>query len=298
VKVLWTREDDMTHDKYRPPARNTLTGSFAADGKLDAVRIHLVAPSITSRWFPAAVANGAVDPFAVEAAHNFPYAVPNVYVDYLQHEIGIDVGYWRSVSHALNCFTVESFMDELAYEAKQDPYEFRRGMLDKQPRWQMVLDTAAKKAGWGRAPSGHHHGIALMSGYDTYLAQVAEISMEGSKLKVHRIVCAIDCGQMVNPGIVHQQAEGSIVFGLTAALFSEINIAGGRVQEQNFDNYRLLRMNETPQIDVYVVDSTEKPGGMGEPAVALVAPAVCNAIYAATRKRIRALPIAKQGFTV
>jgi isoquinoline 1-oxidoreductase beta subunit len=298
VKVLWTREDDMTHDKYRPPARNTLAATFDSNRKLNAVKIHLVAPSITSRWAPAAVANGAVDPFAVEAAHNFPYAVPNVYVDYLQHEIGIDVGYWRSVSHALNCFAVESFMDELAYEAGADPYEFRRNMLDKEARWQMVVDTAAKKAGWGRAPSGHFHGIAAMSGYDSYLAQVAEISVQGGKLKVHRIVCAIDCGQMVNPGIVEAQAEGSIVFGLTAALFSEINIAGGRVQEQNFDDYRMLRMNETPQIDVYVVNSTEKPGGMGEPAVALVAPALCNAIYAATRKRLRTLPIAKQGFTV
>jgi isoquinoline 1-oxidoreductase subunit beta len=298
VKMLWTREDDMTHDKYRPPARNTLSGAFDAGGKLDAVKIHLVAPSITARWFPAAVANGAVDPFAVEAAHNFPYAVPNVYIDYLQHEIGIDVGYWRSVSHALNCFAVESFMDELAYAGQVDPYEFRRHMLDKQPRWQMVLDTAAKKAGWGRAPSGHHLGIALMSGYDTYVAQVAEVSVQNNQLKVHRIVCAIDCGQMVNPGIVHAQAEGSIVFGLSAALFNEINIANGQVKEKNFDDYRMLRLNETPQIEVYVVDSTEKPGGMGEPAVAVVAPAVCNAIFAATRKRIRALPIAKQGFTV
>ena len=136
-------------------------------------------------------------------------------------------------------------------QAQIDPYEFRRSMLDKQPRWQMVLDTAAKKAEWGRAPSGHHQGIALMSGYDTYLAQVAEVSVQGNQLKIHRIVCAIDCGQMVNPDIVHAQAEGSIVFGLTAALFSEINIANGRVKEQNFDDYRLLRMNETPQIEVY-----------------------------------------------
>jgi isoquinoline 1-oxidoreductase subunit beta len=296
VKVLWTREDDTSHDKYRPPARNTLTAAFDS-GRLNAVKIHLVAPSITSRWAPAAVANG-VDPFAVEAAHNFPYDVPNVYVDYLQHEIGIDVGYWRSVSHALNCFAVESFMDELAYEAQLDPYEFRRSMLDKQPRWQMVLDAAAKKAQWGRPASGRHQGIALMSGYDTYLAQVAEVSVEGNQLKVHRIVCAIDCGQMVNPGIVQAQAEGSIVFGLTAALFSEINIAGGRVKEQNFDDYRMLRINEVPQIEVHLVDSTEKPGGMGEPAVALVAPALCNAIYAATRKRLRALPVTKQGFVV
>jgi isoquinoline 1-oxidoreductase beta subunit len=298
VKVLWTREDDMTHDKYRPPARNTLTAAFDSAKKLNAMKIHLVAPSITSRWAPAAVANGAIDPFSVEAAHNFPYAVPNVFVDYLQHEIGIDVGYWRSVSNALNCFSVESFMDELAYEAGVDPYEFRRTMLDKEARWQMVVDTAARKAGWGNAPSGRFHGIAAMSGYDTYLAQVAEVSVQGKQLKVHRIVCVVDCGERVNPGIVEAQVEGSIIFGLTAALFGEINIAKGRVQEQNFDHYRMLRINEVPQIEVYLVNSTEKPGGMGEPAVALVAPAVCNAIYAATRKRLRTLPIAKQGFTV
>jgi isoquinoline 1-oxidoreductase beta subunit len=297
VKLLWTREDDMTHDYYRPPARNTLTGSFDGEGKLNAVKIHLVAPSVTARWAPAVVEK-AVDPFAVEAAHNYPYDVPNLYIDYLQHEIGIGVGYWRSVSHALNCFAVESFMDELAAEAQLDPYEFRRGLLEKQPRWQMVLDAVARKAGWGRAQSGRFQGIALMSGYDTYLAQVAEVSVQNNQLKIHRIVCAIDCGQMVNPGIVLAQAEGSIIFGLTAALFGEINIANGRVKEQNFDDYRMLRMNEIPAIEVHLIDSNEKPGGMGEPAVALVAPAVCNAIYAANRKRVRTLPIVKQGFTV
>jgi isoquinoline 1-oxidoreductase beta subunit len=297
VKLLWTREDDTTHDKYRPPARNTLTGGFDSAGKLNAVRIHLVAPSITARWAPSVVAN-AVDPFAVEAAHNFPYEAPNVYVDYLQHEIGIDVGYLRSVSHALNCFAVESFMDELASEAQLDPYEFRRSLLTKQPRWLAVLDAAARKAQWGRPAEGRSQGIALMSGYDTYLAQVAEVSVQGKEVKVHRIVCAIDCGQMVNPGIVQAQAEGSIVFGLTAALWGDISIANGQVKERNFDTYRLMRINETPTIEVHLLDSSEKPGGMGEPAVALVAPAVCNAIYAATRKRLRALPIAKQGFTV
>lgn len=297
VKVLWTREDDTTHDKYRPPARNSVSGAYGADGRLSAFKLHLVAPSITARWAPAVVQD-AVDPFAIESAHNFPYEVPNVYVDYLQHEIGIDVGYWRSVSHALNCFTVESFMDELAAEGQLDPYEFRRSMLNKQPRWQSVLDAAASKARWGRPAKGRYQGIALMSGYDTYLAQVAEISVEGNQLRIHRIVCAIDCGQMVNPGIVQAQAEGGIVFGLTAALFGDINIANGRVREQNFDTYRLLRINEIPAIEVHLLDSSEKPGGMGEPAVAPVAPAVCNAIYAATRKRLRSLPIVKQGFVV
>jgi isoquinoline 1-oxidoreductase beta subunit len=224
--------------------------------------------------------------------------VPNLYIDYLQHEVGLEVGYWRSVSHALNCFTVESFMDELATEAQMDPVEFRRSLLGKEPRWLSVLDAATRKANWGRPPEGRYQGVALMSGYDTYLAQVAEISLDGDKLKVHRIVCAIDCGQMVNPGIVQAQAEGSIVFGLTAALFGEINVVGGKVQEQNFDTYRLLRMNEVPVIEVHLLNTSEKPGGMGEPAVALVAPAVCNAIYAATKKRLRKLPIAKQGFVV
>jgi isoquinoline 1-oxidoreductase beta subunit len=297
VKLLWTREDDTTHDKYRPPARNTCTAGLDDQRKLTAFQLHLVAPSITSRWAPAVVKD-SVDPFAIEAAHNFPYDAPNVAIDYLQHEIGIDVGYWRSVSHALNCFAVESFMDEVAIAAGKDPYEFRRDSLTKQPRWRAVLDAAAQKARWGNAPEGRHQGIALMSGYDTYLAQVAEVSVQDGKLKVHRIITVIDCGQMVNPDIVNAQAEGSVVFGLTAALFGEINLAAGKVQEQNFDSYRMLRINETPVIETYVMDSNEKPGGMGEPVVALVAPSVCNAIYAATKKRLRALPIAKQGFAI
>lgn len=298
VKLLWTREDDTTHDKYRPPARNTLSAAFDGSGKLNTVKVHLVAPSVTSRWAPGAVPQGTPDPFAIEAAHNFPYEAPNLYIDYLQHEVGLDVGYWRSVSHALNCFAIESFMDELAAEAQLDPVEFRRSLLTKQPRWLSVLDVAARKANWGSPPAGRYQGVALMSGYDSYLAQVAEISLDGNKLKVHRIVCAIDCGQMVNPGIVQAQAEGGIVFGLTAALFSEINVVNGKVQEQNFDTYRLLRMNEAPVIEIHLLTSEEKPGGMGEPSVALVAPAVCNAIHAATRKRLRKLPITRQGFVV
>jgi isoquinoline 1-oxidoreductase beta subunit len=297
VKVIWTREDDMTHDKYRPPAVNIAQAGFGADGKMNAFKLHLVAPSITARWAPDVVKD-IIDPFAIEAAHNYPYGVPNVYVDYLRHEIGIDVGYWRSVSHALNCFTVECFMDECAAAANMDPYDFRRSLLDEQPRWQAVLDAAARKARWGQVPQGRYQGIALMSGYDTYLAQVAEISMEGNKLKIHRIVCVVDCGQIVNPDIVMAQAEGSIVFGLTAALWGEVNIENGRVREHNFDAYRMLRMNEMPAIEVFLMDSTEKPGGMGEPAVALVAPALCNAIYAATRKRIRSLPLAKHGIAI
>jgi isoquinoline 1-oxidoreductase beta subunit len=300
VKLVWTREDDTTHDAYRPPARDPVSGAFGADGRLSAFKMQIVGPSITSRWAPAVVANGALDPFAVEAAHNFPYAVPNVRIDYIQHEIGIDVGYWRSVSHAPNCFVIESFIDELSQQTEDDPYVFRRNMLwnNKDARWQGVLDVVARRAGWGKAEKGRHQGIALMSGYDSYLAQVAEVSVDGGKLKIHRIVCVVDCGQIVNRNIVEAQIEGSILFGLTAALFGEINIDGGKVKERNFDSYRTLRMSETPKIDIQLIESDDKPGGMGEPAVALVAPAVCNAIFAATGKRIRSLPIVKQGFSI
>lgn len=300
VKLIWTREDDTTHDYYRPPARDIAAGGFDGENRLSAFKLKLVGPSITSRWAPAVVANGALDPFAVEAAENFPYKVPNVHIEYVQHEIGINVGYWRSVSHALNCFVVESFIDELAHSMRLDPYKFRQDMLwnHKEPRWQTVLDIAARRAGWGSPPKGRFQGIALMSGYDTYMAQVAEVSVTGGKLQVHRIVCAVDCGQIVNRNIVHAQAEGGILFGLSAALYGEINIEGGQVKERNFDTVRSVRMSETPQIDIHIVESNDKPGGMGEPSVALVAPAVCNAIYAATGKRLRSLPIAKQGFTV
>ncbi len=294
VQVIWSREEDMTHDAYRPPASNLAAGALDGDGRLVAWQLHIVSPSVTARMFPAAVADPKVaDPFAVEAAQNFPYDVPNVAVDYRQQEIGINVGYWRSVSHALNCFVAESFMDELAHAAGKDPYEFRRALLDKQPRFRRALEEAAAMGGWGSPPAGRHQGIALMEGYGTYLAQVAEISIDAGRLKVHRICCAVDCGRMVNPAIVESQIESGIVFGLTAALWGEITLERGRVRQANFDGYRLLRLNEMPAIEVKLLESTESPGGVGEPSTALVAPAVCNAIYAATGRRLRDLPIAK-----
>lgn len=298
VKLLWSREDDTTHDVYRPPARDPISAGFDASGKLTAWKFKLVGPSITSRWAPAVVEK-IVDPFAIEAASNYPYDVPNVSVDYQRHEVGIDVGYWRSVSHALNCFVAESFMDELAHAAKKDPFLFRRDLLEKKPRFRDVLVRAAELSGWGKAPAGRHQGIALMEGYDTYMAQVAEVSVTGGKLKVHKILCVVDCGQMVNPSIVEAQTFGGIVFGLTAALWGQITIKGGEVQEKNFDTYRLLRINEAPEIQVHLTESQAPPGGMGEPSVALVAPAVCNAIFKATGKRLRKLPIAiGQGLAV
>jgi isoquinoline 1-oxidoreductase beta subunit len=294
VQLIYSREDDTAHDNYRPPAYDTAEGALDADGRLVAWRLHLCSPSITARWAPAVVADPKVaDPFAVEAAQNYPYDVPNVSVEYQRQEIGIDVGYWRSVSHALNCFVAESFMDELAHAAKQDPYEFRRALLGKQPRFRRVLEEAAAMAGWGSAAPGRHQGIALMEGYGTYLAEVAEVSVAGGRLEVHRVCCAVDCGRMVNPAIVESQIESGIVFGLTAALWDEITLERGRVQQANFDSYRLLRLPEAPVIEVKLLASEEAPGGIGEPSTALVAPAVCNAIFAATGRRLRELPIAK-----
>jgi isoquinoline 1-oxidoreductase beta subunit len=296
VQVFWTREDDMRHDAYRPPAYDQASAAFDADGKLVAWQLKLVGPSITARMFPS-VTEQMVDPFAVEAAVNYPYDVPNVRVDYVRHEIGIDVGYWRSVSHALNCFVAESFMDELAAAARQSAAEFRLGLLGKQPRYAAVLKAVVADSRFGSAPAGRFHGLALMEGYGTYMAQVAEVSIEGGAPRVHQIWCASDCGQMVNPAIVRSQIESSIVFGLSAALWGEINLQGGRVQQGNFNDYRILRLHEVPRLHVNLIDSGEAPGGIGEPATALVAPAVCNALYAATGKRLRSLPIARHRFT-
>ena len=238
-----------------------------------------------------------VDPFAVEAAANYPYDVPNVHVDFQQQEIGINVGYWRSVSHSLNCFVAESFMDELAVAAKKNSYEFRKALLEKQPRFLKVLDLVVRESRFGYPPRGHFHGLAVMEGYGTYMAQVAEISLavgeDAGKIKVHRIYCAADCGQQVNPDTVVAQIESSIIFGLSALMWGEINIQNGRVQQTNFDSYRVARMTDAPRIDSYVIDSGESPGGIGEPATALVAPAVCNAIYTATGRRLRSLPLSR-----
>jgi isoquinoline 1-oxidoreductase subunit beta len=294
VKVIWTREDDMTHDTYRPPAYEEVSAGLDAAGRLTSWKLHITSPSITARMFPPVK---GVDDSVIEAAVNNLYDVANLSVNYSRQEIGIDVGYMRSVSHAPNCFVIESFMDELAAVSGQNPFDFRMRHLANKPRQRRVLQQAAERAGWGKPPPGRYQGIALMEGYTTHLAQVAEISLIGGELKVHKIVCVVDCGQMVNPRIVESQIESGIVFGLTAALWGEVTIVGGRVQQTNFNNYRLLRHNELPQLDVHLVDSDEAPGGIGEAAVPLVAPALCNAIFTATGKRLRALPIGLQKLT-
>jgi isoquinoline 1-oxidoreductase subunit beta len=288
VKLIWTREDDMGHDTYRPPALEDISGGFDEAGTFNAFNLHITSPSITARMFPPVK---GVDDSVVEYAIKYPYEVPNVAVTYSRQEIGIDVGYMRSVSHAPNCFAIESFMDEMAAAAGRNPLDFRLALLREKPRHRRVLQLAAERAGWGRPPAGRHLGMALMEGYTTHLAQIAEISIEEGMLKVHKIHCVVDCGQMINPRIVESQIESGIIFGLSAALWGEVTITAGKVQQTNFNNYRVLRGNEVPEITVHLVESDELPGGIGEPAVALVAPAICNAIFTATGQRIRTLPI-------
>jgi isoquinoline 1-oxidoreductase beta subunit len=300
VKLVWTREDDTTHDLYRPAALQRCAAGFDASGALAAWKFEICAPSPLGRWAPAVLEQLlGLDPFSIEAAANYPYAVPNVRVTFLRHELGFDVGFMRSVSHATNCFAVECFMDELAGAARQDPVEFRRSLLGPaQTRFRTVLDRAAERAGWrsGRAARADGaQGVALMEGYGTYLAMVANVAVDEGRLRVTKITCVVDCGQMVNPSIVESQVQSSIVFGLTSALWGDITIEGGRVQQQNFDTYRLLRSNEMPELDIELVVSADAPGGIGEPATALVAPAVANAVFAATGQRLRSLPFAKHG---
>jgi isoquinoline 1-oxidoreductase beta subunit len=273
-----------------------VSAGFDAAGKLSAWQLHIASPSITQRYNTLPGASQVTDPFdsVTEAAVTFPYEVPNFGVNFTRKEIGITVAYLRSVSHAINCFAIESFMDELADAAGANPYEFRRALLARHPRHKRVLEMAAERAGWGRAANGHFQGIALMEGYTTCVAQVAEISIQGGEIKVHRIVCALDCGQTVNPKIIESQIQSGIVFGLSSALWGEVTIAAGAVQQTNFNSYRVLRGNEVPHIEVHLLESDAPPGGIGETAVPLVAPAVCNAIFAATGRRVRALPIAAQ----
>ncbi|MES2069720.1 MAG: xanthine dehydrogenase family protein molybdopterin-binding subunit [Pseudomonadota bacterium] len=290
VKLLWTREDDTTHDFYRPMALNRLAAGLDAGGKPVALKFELTSQSITQRAF--GLPKDTLDAFMAEASV-VPYDIPNMTQDMFIHDSGLRVGYWRSVSHALNAFANESFIDELANAAGKDPYTYRMEMLSKQPRFANVLKLAADKAGWGKPlPAGHKQGIALMEGYDTYMAQVAEISVSKDReIRVHKVTVVADLGRMVNPDTVDAQIHSSIVFGLSAALYGDITLENGRVQQTNFHNYPVLRMNETPKIDVTLVKSTEKPGGIGEPATALIGPAVANALFAATGKRLRSLPL-------
>jgi isoquinoline 1-oxidoreductase beta subunit len=293
VQVTWSREDDMQHDFYRPASYARMAGAVDADGWPVAWTTRIACPSIMNLWFPGTVKNN-LDPTSVEGVENLPYTIPNILVDYQLTETGIPVGFWRSVGNSQNGFFSECFIDELAAEGKKDPYQFRRHLLGKAPRHLGVLELAAQKAGWDKPlPAGRFRGIAVLFAFQSYAAQVVEISVNRSTrtLKVHRVVCAVDVGRAVNPVNIEMQSESAIVYGLTAALHDAITISRGRVEQSNFDDYPILRMDEMPVIEVHIVPSEEKPTGAGELSVPPVVPALCNAIFAATGKRIRRLPI-------
>lgn len=289
VKLLWSREDDMTHDFYRPLGLNQLQAGVDAQGMPVALQFKVTSQSITQRAF--GLPKDTLDPFMAEAAVA-AYEIPNTQHDLVIHDSGMRVGYWRAVSHNMNAFANESFMDELALAAGKDPYQYRMALLKNKPRFANVLKLAAEKAGWGQPlPAGRARGIALMEGYDTYMAQVAEVSVKDGQVTVHRVTVAADLGRMVNPDTVEAQIQSSIVFGMSSALMQEITIDKGRVLQTNYNNYPVVRMHESPQIDIMLVESAEKPGGIGEPATALVVPAIANAVAAATGKRVRKLPL-------
>ena len=299
VKVTWTREEDMQQDVYRPASYSRFAATLDSNGNPLAWTNRIASPSIFNRVFPGEVKN-RLDGTSVEGSADIPYDIPNILVDYQLTETGIPVGFWRSVGDSQNGFFVESFIDEVAAAAKKDPYEFRHSLLTKAPRYRGVLALAAQKAGWGNPlPPGRFRGIAVISPFMSYCSEVVELSVDRKTgtYKVHRVVCALDCGRIVNPDTIVAQMQSGIVYGLTA-LKDQITINRGRVEQTNFDTYPILRMNEMPLVEVYIVPSEEAPTGVGEPGVPCVAPAVCNAIFAATGKRIRRLPIRKQDLTL
>ena len=293
VKVVWTREEDIQHDMYRPCFVDRLSAGLDAKGMPVAWNNRFAGSSVIARWAPPLFAKG-LDPDTTEGAIDLVYALPNFHVEYLRVEPpGISTAFWRSVGPSHNVFVTESFMDELAAAAKQDPVAYRRALLDKTPRAKAVLDLAAEKAGWGQPlPPRVGRGVSLQYAFATYMAQVAdvEVSKDGA-VRVRRVVCAVDCGIPVNPDTIRAQIQSAVNFGITAALHGEITLKAGRVEQSNFDSYQMLRINEAPAIEVHIVQSSEPPGGMGEAGTSAIAPAVANAIFAATGKRLRKLPI-------
>lgn len=292
VKVVWSREEDLRQDIFRPVYRDLLQARLA-DGRIRALKYRVSGSSIIARWLPPAFQHG-IDIDAIDSAADMPYDIPDLRVEYVRVEPpGVPTGFWRGVGPNNNVFAIESFVDELARSASVDPVEFRRRMLDKQPRLKAALELAASKSGWGQAlPARSGRGAAIQVSFGSYIATVAEVEVERSgAVHVRRIVSAVDTGIVVNPDTVVAQLQGGLIFGTTAALYSEVTVERGRPQQSNFNNYRMLRIDETPQIEVYLIDSDEPPGGIGETGTTAAVPAIANAIYAATGIRLRRMPI-------
>jgi len=292
VKVVWTREEDMQHDVYRPVYRDTFSATVS-NGRIVGWKHRITGSSILARWLPPAFQKG-IDIDAIDSAADIPYDIPNLRVEYTRDEPpAVPTGFWRGVGPNNNVFAIESFMDELAKKSNKDPVAFRRDLLGKSPRLKAALELAASKAGWGTPLSARTgRGIALQVAFGSFIATVAEAEVDANgEVHVHRMVCAVDTGIVVNPDTVIAQLQGGLIFGLTAALYGNITIAKGRVQQSNFNDYRMLRINETPQIEVHLIKSGEAPGGIGETGATAAPPAVGNALFAATGIRLRRLPI-------
>jgi isoquinoline 1-oxidoreductase beta subunit len=295
VKVVWTREEDIQHDMYRPYYYDRISAGLDANGKPVAWQHRIVGSSILARFAPPAFQHG-LDPDAVEVAADLPYDLPNQLVDYVRQEPhAVPTAFWRGVGPTRSTFVVESFIDELAAQAKVDPVKYRRDLLGKTPRALNVLNIATEAAGWGSAvPKGQGRGVSVMHAFGSFLSMVVDVSVDKGEVAVKRVVCAVDCGMVVNPDTVEAQVQGGVIFAITAALYSEITIKDGRVEQNNFTDYRMLRIDQAPPIEVHIVKSSEAPGGIGEPGTSALAPALTNAIFAATGKRIRQLPVGSQ----
>ena len=297
VQLLWSREEDTTHDFYRPLQVAQLRAAMATDGTPSSLRIHSAGDAITPRWLARGLPTLAgpfdtPDKTTAEGLFDLPYGFAHQQMAHVATRSGVPVGFWRSVGHSHNAFFSESFIDELAHAAKQDPLAFRQALLKDAPRYLAVLNLAAEKAAWGAPlPAGHAQGLALHGSFGSIVAQVVELSLEDGKPRLHRVVCAIDCGTAINPGLIAQQMESAVVFGLTAALHSRIDIVEGVVQQGNFLNYPMVTLAQTPRVETWIVASTRPPAGVGEPGVPPLAPAMANAMFALTGKRQRALPL-------
>ena len=292
VKVVWSREDDMQHDYYRPISYARMWGAVDASGKPTVFKQHIVQQSLMKRI--GGLPPNGVDFISVDGSANLPYDIPNIRVEYTENDPGIPFGFWRSVGASFQGFVVEAFIDEMAAAAKKDPFEFRRELLAGKPRHLKVLETAAREAGWGQPlPAGSGRGIALRASFGSIVAQVAEVVVaDGNTLQVKRVTCAIDCGPVVNPAIVRAQMESGIIYGLSAALYGEITLANGAVEQSNFPDYDAVRLADAPAMTVHLVDTgSSSIGGVGEPGTPPIAPAVANAVFAATGKRLRNLPL-------